>query len=70
MAKVTFDSYILKVKRNLKSRADKHKERGVFKFSRKQVDDNLDYFERCQLYGETHIEALLGFRKYLNDKGG
>ncbi|CAG7581476.1 MAG: hypothetical protein SLAVMIC_00861 [uncultured marine phage] len=38
---------------------------GTYKYSNKQVDDNVDYFERCENAGLSAYKSLLFFGDYL-----
>ena len=38
----------------------------TYGYNNEQIDDNLDYFEKCMNNGLSAYKALLFFRDYLN----
>lgn len=61
------EKYIIKVRDQLdcnSSQEDREKY-GTYKYSNVEIDNNMDYFERCKENGLSAYKSLLFFGDYL-----
>lgn len=64
-----FEEYMKDVKRQLYCNASEEykKEYITYGYTEQQVDENLDYFEKCMKRELSAYKALLFFHDYLNE---
>ena len=62
------NDYLKKVKEQLYCNASKayRSEYITYNYTNEQIDDNLDYFKKCNEVGLSPYKALLFFHDYLN----
>lgn len=65
-----FNEYIMDVKSQLDCNATEEFKNNyiTYLYSNEDIDNNLDYFERCMNTGESAYIALLFFTDHLNSK--
>lgn len=65
-----FNEYIMDVKSQLDCNATEEFKNNyiTYLYSNEDIDNNLDYFERCMKAGKSAYTALLFFTEYLDSK--